>query len=372
MANIDFKKPKYIYPALALLPSLFIIYMLMDIFGGSSGTTAQAGSDGMNVELPTANAEGAGDKYTEMLRRYGREDAFEQMLDQYESNIENLPNEAQNGDDIMIESEEIDFDYSSDDEQLQSMQADLEELERSMNRTKAMMSGEEDLSMNNEEIQLAKAREELDQRLKAVEEAEARLSVEKANREAEAMAKPKLVVKSNQKGKGSFNTIAKSQDNSSNNLITAMVDETIKAMDGSRLRFKLLDDVSIDGVELKKGTYLYGSVSGFAAQRVMVSINNVLVGDVFLKINLSVYDNDGMEGFYVPASEFREFAKDAAASTTSQSININSNGGALNAETLGMQALQNVYNSASNALSRHIRRNKAKIKYNTIVYLINK
>jgi hypothetical protein len=38
---------------------------------------------------------------------------------------------------------------------------------------------------------------------------------------------------------------------------------------------------------------------------------------------------------------------------------------------LALQALQNMYQSASSAISGNIRKNRAKIKYNTIVYLIN-
>ena len=43
----------------------------------------------------------------------------------------------------------------------------------------------------------------------------------------------------------------------------------------------------------------------------------------------------------------------------------------LGGEAIALQALQNMYQSASNAISGNIRKNKAKIKYNTIVYLIN-
>ena len=45
-------------------------------------------------------------------------------------------------------------------------------------------------------------------------------------------------------------------------LIKAMIDKTTKAQEGTRLRFKLLDDVAINNTLLKKGTYLYGLVTG--------------------------------------------------------------------------------------------------------------
>ena len=152
-----------------------------------------------------------------------------------------------------------------------------------------------------------------------------------------------------------------------------MIDKTTKAHEGTRLRFKLLDDVIIKDVRLKKGTYLYGIVTGFGQQRVMASITSILVGDKFIKVSLSVFDNDGMEGFYVPESAFRDMMKDAGAQAMQSSISIDGGyGGGLSGEAVALQALQNMYQSASSAISGNIRKNKARIKYNTIVYLINK
>ena len=57
-----------------------------------------------------------------------------------------------------------------------------------------------------------------------------------------------------------------------------------------------------------------------------------------------------------------------------QVIYIESDGGdgsGISGEAIALQALQNMYNSATSALSSNIRKTKAKIKYNTIVYLIN-
>ena len=71
--------------------------------------------------------------------------------------------------------------------------------------------------------------------------------------------------------------------------------------------------VTFEDVKLKKGTYLYGIVTGFGQQRVMATITSILVKDKFVKVNLSVFDNDGMEGFYVPESAFRDMMKDAGA-----------------------------------------------------------
>ena len=66
--------------------------------------------------------------------------------------------------------------------------------------------------------------------------------------------------------------------------------------------------------------------------------------------------------------------KDAGSNAVQQNINFDSGSGyetGISAEAVALQTLQNMYNSASSAISSNIRKNKAKIKYNTIVYLIN-
>jgi conjugative transposon TraM protein len=190
-------------------------------------------------------------------------------------------------------------------------------------------------------------------------------------KKSKANEKTEVVEKVKEKNAEQFNTVT-SAETVDEPLIKAMIDKTTKAREGTRLRFKLLDDVTVKGIKLKKGSYLYGIVTGFSQQRVMANITSILVGNKFIKVNLSVYDNDGMEGFYVPESTFREMVKDASASVANQSINFDTGGSTgISAEHLALQALQNVYRSTSSAVSNNIRKNKARIKYNTIVYLIN-
>ena len=180
-----------------------------------------------------------------------------------------------------------------------------------------------------------------------------------------------VVTKADTQSTDGFNTVA-DEEKLDDPLIKAMIDKTTKAHEGTRLRFKLLDDVIVKGVKLKKGTYLYGTVVGFGQQRVMADITSILVKDKFLKIHLSVYDLDGMQGFYVPESAFRDMMKNAGSAAMQSNISFDSGGGSgISAEALALQALQNVYQSTSSAVSQAIKKNRAKIKYNTIVYLIN-
>ena len=79
-----------------------------------------------------------------------------------------------------------------------------------------------------------------------------------------------------------------------------------------------------------------------------------------------------MEGFYVPESAFRDMMKDAGAQAMQQNISFEGDyNSGISGEAIALQALQNMYQSASSAVSANIRKNKARIKYNTIVYLVN-
>ena len=97
---------------------------------------------------------------------------------------------------------------------------------------------------------------------------------------------------------------------------------------------------------------------------------SVLLGGEIKKIDLSIYDLDCMEGFYVPASSFREMARDIGSQAMNMNMNINSTG-EQNLESMAMQTLQQAMSATTSAISSNIRQNKAKIKFNTEVYLVD-
>lgn len=406
ISKINFKQPKYIFPLVVFIPLCALVYFVMQTFGGSDDAQQTVATDRINTELPQANAEEAGDKMYEMLRRFGDEDAFTAIGAIGEEQKEN---------------EELEHGYSEDElnkldaaeaERLRQ-QREMEELERSLaesrrhinsfaygdNPSSGNRSGngsrtgtstategytsQDDFARDLEEIQRRSF-----ERQKAIEsglgigrfdrdeqaEKLRKDSIAKVRQAEKERNRPKLVIKSGDTNAEKFHTVTSPDDVAEAKLIRAMIDQTTKAKEGTRLRFKLLDDITVSNTKLKKGTYLYGTVTGFGQQRVKATITSILVGDKFINVKLSVFDNDGMEGFYVPESSFREFVKDASSSAVQQNISFESEdgyGSGISGEALALQALQNVYNSASSAISSNIRKNKAKIKYNTIVYLIN-
>lgn len=397
MTKINFKQPKYIFPVVIFVPVCALIYFVMQTFGGSGDGEQKVATDRINTELPQANAEEAGDKMYEMSRRFGDEDAF--------TAVGALGEEK-------TDSEELEHGYSEEElnrldaaeaERLRQQQ-ELEELERSLaesrrhinsyayddpysnsysNETRDGYSSQENFARELEEIQQRSY-----ERQKAIEaglgigqpDPEEILrkqradSIVRARREEKERNRPKLVIKSPETNADKFNTVGAESEAVDASLIRAMIDKTTKAHEGTRLRFKLLDNVTVNGTKLKKGTYLYGTVTGFGQQRVRATITSILIAGKFINVNLSVFDNDGMEGFYVPESAFRDFMKEAGSNTVQQNISFESENGygsGISGEAIALQALQNMYNSATSAVAANIRKNRAKIKYNTIVYLIN-
>ena len=391
--KINFKQPKYIFPVVIFIPLCALVYFVMQTFGGGGEEENKVATDRINMELPEAQAEEAGDKLFEMSRRFGDDEAFTAV---------NKLGEDVTEDEILehgYTEEELDRIDAAEAERLRQQQ-EIEELERSLAESRRHINsysygGANDFSNaygNDPRGEYAREMEEIQRRSYERQKAiEAGLGIGQPTQEeiaqkqrADSIAKakeiereknrPLLVLKSQNTNADKFNTVSNDVESDDSPLIRAMIDQTTKAHEGTRLRFKLLDDITIHDVKLRKGTYLYGTVAGFGQQRVKATITSILVGSRFLKVNLSVFDNDGMEGFYVPESAFRDFMKDAGASTVQQNISFESESGygsGISGEAIALQALQNMYNSATSALSANIRKNKAKIKYNTIVYLIN-
>lgn len=166
-----------------------------------------------------------------------------------------------------------------------------------------------------------------------------------------------------------FNTVTREKKGK---FIEAIIDQDINnGTLGARLRIRLLDDILIGNALVKKGTYLYALISGYEAQRVKLTISSVMIGDQIYPIELSIYDVDGMEGLYVPASAFREFSKELGGNTTGgMNLTVQQNSDAMS--QLYMSALQKMFTSTSQAVSKTIKKNKANIKYGTSVYLIDR
>lgn len=160
----------------------------------------------------------------------------------------------------------------------------------------------------------------------------------------------------------SFNSVFKEKEN---NFVKAVLDESINGYLGSRIRFRLLEDIYVGKHKVSKGALIYGQISGFTLQRVNLNVVSILNNGEILPINLSVYDTDGIQGMYVPQSEFREMMRQMGTNSV-QGTQMD-----MSSQNFFTSIASSLFRSASQSISNLIRKNKAKLKYNSYIYLIN-
>ena len=391
LKNINFKQGKYILPLVLYFPLLFVGYFVIDLFHTEKADIPDKNlttTEYLNPDLPEAQmkGDGIGGKYESMVKSYGK-------IDDY-SAVDNIDRNEEN------QTEDYESKYSESDlEMLAQLQQSKEKGEQIASQ--GMTNGyTEEQRMAQQQQREREAMEELNQAL-----AQARMQGQQAsqmppsndaaanngssqndntnraegkiNINDKAVAgltdddEPQEVVKKVKVTSDYFNTIAVNEPEAK--LIKAIIDEDIKAVDGSRVRLRLLDDIEINQINVPKGSYIYATMSGFSSQRVKGSVKSILVDDELIRVSLSLYDTDGLEGLYIPSSNFRETTKDVASgamnNTSSLTQSSTSSGNAL--VQWGNQAITNAVQKTSNAISKAIKKNSAKLKYGTFVYLIN-
>lgn len=160
-----------------------------------------------------------------------------------------------------------------------------------------------------------------------------------------------------------FNTV--STFSNDEGYIAAMIDQNIKVTLGSRVRIRLLKDMYVGENLINKGTYVYGVVTGFQTQRINISVANIVYENTSLPVKIDLFDNDGYLGLYVPGSNFREFTKEIGSQSTqglSQAVTPDNS-------DIQMSLLSKAFNTTTTTLASLMKKNKAYLKYNYIVYL---
>ena len=388
--NINFKQPKYVLPAILYPLLLITIYFFTEVFKTEKAEIPDPSmqtTEYLNPNLPEAKVkDDIGGKMENVKRSFGMIDDFTAV-----DNVEREDKDAQK--------EKYDSRYSDDELQAldeASAAAAAQERDRQMEvqlrqsaaRAAALQqSGDYPFPLTESErlIQSQQReqalREELEAALAQLREQSAAqvtgtpaATPAPAQDQSRAVSAPSeddaaVVVRRIRQSSDYFHTV--SENDPQPDLIKAIIDEDIKAVDGSRVRLRLLDDVQIGNLFMPKGSYIYAIMSGFSSQRVKGTVKSILLYDEIVKVNLSLYDTDGLEGLYVPSSSFRETARDVASGAVGSSMSIN-NGSSSNAlSQWGMQAVQNAYQRTTSAVGKVIRKNSAHLKYGTFVYLVN-
>lgn len=401
--KINFKQPKYMLPLIIYIPLLATGYFIFDIFDtevADIGNKNLQTTEYLNPELPDARVkgDGIGSKYESMLKSYGKIDDYsavdnidrnnEEEKEEYNSRYseeerasleseeakklaemqEQLQKSAHKGKDLnngtsMTEDERVALSQQREKDA-------MEELNRALAQARLQGQAATSPTPQSQEEQAQQSQQAQQTQQPSGGKVEGKVEInERSVKAIDEDEEAQEVVKKVKVTSDYFNTLCENEPEKK--LIKAIIDENVKAVDGSRVRLRLLDDIEINETVVPKGSYIYAIMSGFGSQRVKGSVKSILVDDELIKVSLSIYDTDGLEGLYVPGSAFRETTKDVASGAMSGNMNMGTTSSNNSLSQWGMQAITNAYQKTSNAIGKAIKKNSAKLKYGTFVYLVN-
>ena len=152
--------------------------------------------------------------------------------------------------------------------------------------------------------------------------------------------------------------------------IRVCVDEDQTLGSGDRIRLRLLESMYAGGMVIPAGTVLFGH-SGIAGQRMKVVVTEVEYRGDIIPVELTAHDLDGAEGLYVPDSQERTAAKEAAASIGSglgTSISFARSAG----QQVAMDLVRGVMTGGTQYLASKLREVKVSVKAGYQLLLISK
>ncbi|MET0573987.1 MAG: conjugative transposon protein TraM [Pedobacter agri] len=389
MNKIDFKKPRYVIPLICLpfILLLFYVYQRSRSINKDTRTPEaelQTGISGVSAEV---RGKGIEDKLEAFKRRYKKGDGYtaletidlekideqemtsvynnkeKRMLDSISAALKSRRDASLAQGSNLVATRSIYPDRGSKIQNKSSAQKELEEIlsayQRSVNKEPTRPADPMTLfraqmaivdSMNKASLAPIKSTEKLKTQI--------------INGQLKEDPPPLQARKQQYRPADSLTVLASRE---SPELMQAMIDQSLTGFNGSRVGIRLLDDIRIGEQLVKKGTLVYALITGFSAQRVLMSISSIANQGVIFPVKLEIYDLDGIKGIYVPASAYREFSRELASGSVS--------GITMQASTDQNQQLMSLlgrmFQSTTGAVNRLIRSNKAKIRYPSMVYLID-
>lgn len=166
---------------------------------------------------------------------------------------------------------------------------------------------EEELFEVKKQMMLDRKRKELEEKLGLTSS---------KNVEVEENKKAEIVVgKTQNKG---FYTLHENESDFKPDIRAVVHGEYRNIKTGAIIKFRIIDEFTINGVYIPRNTFLYGQLS-FSSTRAMINIENIQYNNMIIPFNASIYDQDGFEGLYTPdnmtAEAKRKMANDVIAST---------------------------------------------------------
>lgn len=146
--------------------------------------------------------------------------------------------------------------------------------------------------------------------------------------------------------------------------IPAIIDESKSIINGSEVKLRLMQDITIKGITIPAGTSLFAKAT-FSINRLQLAIENIQHNKTIMPVSLEVYSYDGMPGIPLGDAITEEVAKQGADRGL-QALQLTS----LN-PSIGAQAAAAGIETAKTLISRKTRVIKIKLKGGYPVLLRN-
>ena len=155
------------------------------------------------------------------------------------------------------------------------------------------------------------------------------------------------------------------------NTVRACIHADQSVLDGQSVRLRLLEEIRVGSLRLPRNTLVTGTAR-IGGERLAIDIASLHYEGTVLTVELTVCDNDGQPGLFIPRSLGRDAAKEAAAGMgqnlgTTVSFSNRSAGGQL-LEELGKGAIQ----GTSQYIARKLRQTRIHLKADYEVMLCKK
>ena len=278
LKKLNLKQPKYVFPLIVLLPLLFLGYTVAQFFTGSSDGKTGIVTDSINMSLPDARSDGLDSKMAAMDKHFSEGGAFSAVNGIGDDVVEKDTTGSGYNDEELAKIQQANAERLAQQEAEANLQRSYAENSRRLNGYSSGSSGRSSRSQQDDLNDYARELENIQnrsmerqrryyaeqERKDKEEEAEQRRQQQEmidaltgnGKKKSKANEKTEVVEKVKEKNAEQFNTVT-SAETADEPLIKAIIDKTTKAREGTRLRFKLLDDVTVKGIRLKKGSYLY-------------------------------------------------------------------------------------------------------------------
>lgn len=326
--------------------------------GGEGIQTEKTFAEGFNSSLPDANVESVSDDRVKAARLEDERRKRDEMLQINGSSFGLLEIEEK-------KSEQEDMD-SLARVMAEQTKADLERQLYTQEETAGSVSNVPEFASSPKETTKTTKKKSAakDRAYKDAQEIYGKeLFPDKVEEKKVAQETPKTEVKKETKKKGSFNSLDRKSSSVAGNSIRAVVHGTHKDLtESSKVKFRLLDPMEIDGVTIPRHSFVYGTVS-FSGARAIINIDNINYENSVLPFKGEIYDGeDGSRGISAPDNAVNDAAKEAGDGAINETPAIPSSHGS--AVVLASNLANRGAIAIKNTVSKGVRKQKLTISDN--------